>query len=587
MNPSSSWEQLWPLARPQLPGIVLGAVTAFLGALVEAAFLIGVTASLLALAGGVRMVAVGPFQLTLEAALGGGAVLLALRLVLGLLALHIGATMTATVTQQNRVQIARAFINASWEVQQSEPAGRLQELLVSFVYRITTAMQNLVALISAALNLVAFVGTGILVQPMVTGVMLGALAVLATVLAPVRRWIRRDSGAQARAAIEFGNTIAEMSALGSEMHTLGVRHQFSRRIERISQRNADLLKRVQILTGSLAPVYTFLAYAAVLGGISATGSMGGSQLAASGSVALLLLRSLSYGQQLVSVGGTLSATTPYLSQLATLRDHYASNRASGGTTIPFDVAPLSMDGVSYRYNVHRPPALTGLSLTIERGEMLGVIGPSGSGKSTLAQLLLGLRTPTDGAVSVHDTDLRQVSREWWTRRVAFVAQEALLFTGTVAENIRFFRDGITDEAIQLACVQANVLRDIQSLPDGFDTHLGERGSSLSGGQRQRLSLARALVTKPELLILDEPTSALDGNSESLIRDTLADLHGQTTIVIIAHRMSTLDLCDRIMVIESGRVTGLDVPATLLDSNHFYRQAITAAGIGGANRAEST
>ena len=176
------------------------------------------------------------------------------------------------------------------------------------------------------------------------------------------------------------------------------------------------------------------------------------------------------------------------------------------------------------------------------------------------------------------TELRDVSRSWWSGRVAFMAQDALLFTGTVAENIRFFRDGIDDEALRTAARQANVLGDIEALPRGFDTHLGERGTQLSGGQRQRLSIARALAGRPELLVLDEPTSALDGRSEALIRDTMAALKGAVTVVVIAHRMSTLDICDRIMVIEDGRLTGFGTPAALHDDSSFYQGAMALAGI---------
>ena len=120
--------------------------------------------------------------------------------------------------------------------------------------------------------------------------------------------------------------------------------------------------------------------------------------------------------------------------------------------------------------------------------------------------------------------------------------------------------------------------DIEGLPEGLNTHLGQRGSQLSGGQRQRMSIARALVGKPDLLILDEPTSALDGQSEVLVRETLEDLHGQVTSVIIAHRMSTLDLCDRIMVIEGGRMTAFSSPSALREDSDFYQNAMAVAGI---------
>jgi len=222
--------------------------------------------------------------------------------------------------------------------------------------------------------------------------------------------------------------------------------------------------------------------------------------------------------------------------------------------------------------------LADVDFVLQRGEVLGIIGPSGAGKSTLAQVLLGLRAPDTGEVTVGGVDLAEVDRAWWTRRVSFVPQDPVLFTGTIVENIRFFRDDVDDAAVRQGAADANVLAEITAMPAGFDTHLGERGGALSGGQRQRLSIARALAGSPGLLVLDEPTSALDGHSEALIRSTIAALHGRVTVVVIAHRMSTIDMCDRIMVVEDGRVTALGTPDALLASSTFYRRALTTAGI---------
>jgi len=296
-----------------------------------------------------------------------------------------------------------------------------------------------------------------------------------------------------------------------------------------------------------------------------------------GAVILLMLRSLSYGQQLAAAWGSLASNAPFLDRVIETAQRYHESPADTGQDVPASTMPLEAHEVDYAYTPDRP-ALEGISFQIRRGEVVGVIGPSGAGKSTLAQLLLGLRAPTVGTLSVSGVDLRRVDRGWWSSRVAFVAQDALLFTGTVAENIRFFRDGIDEDALRRAATQANVLHDIEALPGGFDADLGERGGRLSGGQRQRLTIARALAGMPELLVLDEPTSALDGKSEALIRDTIRNLRGEVTVVVIAHRMSTLDICDRIMVIEGGRMTSFDTPAALGQGSDFYRNAMSGAGI---------
>lgn len=572
------WPELWGLTRRYRGRMALLGIASFVGAMLEASFLVLLTSALLALAS--RTTVIGPYMgmtVSTSTALGVAAATVALRLMLNLVTVHVSASLSAFVRNEQRERVARAYLRADWSVQQGEAAGKLQELLMSFVGRYNAAMGALTQAITSSLSLLAFLSAGVLIDPISTVAVLGALAVLGMALTPIRRRIQRHAGASAKADLAFATAIAELGSLGQEMQTFGVRDQFEARLEHTIHATTEQQRRIAVLSGSLSPLYTFLAYAAVIGGVAVLQLLGVGELAAVGSIMLLMLRSLSYGQQLLSVSGALAAALPSLDQVDDAVAHYSSRLADDGRTTPSAVTPLTLVGVSFGYDPDRP-ALEDVDLTIASGEMVGVIGPSGAGKSTLAQLLLGLRRPTGGHITVGGVDLREVDRGWWTRRVAFVSQDPILFTGTVADNIRFFRDGFSQSDLQRALEQAHVWSDVEALPYGLETHLGERGSQLSGGQRQRLSIARALVGTPELLILDEPTSALDGQSELLIRDTLAGLHGRVTIVIIAHRMSTLELCDRIMVIENGRVSAFDAPVRLRGSSEFFRKALAVAGI---------
>lgn len=576
-NPSG-WSVLRGLARSYRSRIVLLGVASFGGAMLEAGFLVLLTSTVVALAGGRS--AIGPIlgqSLSVPAALSVAAITVLLRLALSLATVRISATMAALVRSEQRLRIARAYLRADWAVQQAEPAGRLQQLISTLVGMINAAMSSLTQAITASLSLIAFLSAGVAVDPLSTLAVLAALGVLGLGLTPIRRLIRREAKASVTTDLALATAVAELGTLGQEMQTFGVRDHFEERLAHVIRINTEQQRRVQMLSGTLSPVYTFLAYGAVVSGVAILQFIKFADLAALGAIMLLMLRSLSYGQQLLAVSGSLAAALPSLERVDKTVNQYESSPAHTGQSVPENVTPIVFSEVSFGYTADRP-ALTHVNLTVRRGEMLGVVGPSGAGKSTFAQLVLGLRPPTEGIVRASGVDLREIDRRWWTSRVAFVAQEPLLFTGTVAENIRFFREGIDDEALRRAATQANVLKDILQLPQGFDTHLGERGSQLSGGQRQRLSIARALVGEPELLVLDEPTSALDGHSEALIRDTLGALHGRVTVVIIAHRLSTLDLCDRIMVVERGCVTGLGAPNALRVSSAFYREALAVAGI---------
>ncbi|GAA4125182.1 hypothetical protein GCM10022415_31900 [Knoellia locipacati] len=558
--------------------VVALAVSSFAGALLEASFLVLITATALALVNGSGTI--GPFlgeTITTGAALGIGAVALALRLALNFASLSAGTRLTAEITQTERRRLSHAYLGSSWAVQQAEPSGRLQELLTSFVVKVSWAITTLANAVTALLSLLAFLSAGFIVDAASTLAVLAALTVVGAVLVPIRRRVRRRAAASAVANLEFATKVSELGSLGIEMQAFGVQQRFADEMDRLTVEAAVKQRRVDFLTATMAPAYLAIAYSAILGGVAVLAFTGYKDLAVIGGVMLLMLRSLSYGQQLTAALGSLAAAVPFLEAVSETVAKYTEAKASGGSRHPGSMTPLTATGVDFRYPNDRV-ALSDITFRIESREAIGIIGPSGAGKSTLAQLLLGLREPTSGTLCVDGVDMREVDRSWWSSRVGFVPQDANLFTGTVAENIRFFREGIDDDALRSAARRANILADVEALPHGFDTHLGERGGQLSGGQRQRLSIARALAADPELLVLDEPTSALDGASEALIRRTLSELRQGMTVVIIAHRMSTLDICDRIMVIEDGRMTRMDSPATLRESSDFYRQSLAHAGI---------
>ncbi len=577
-NESKRPSDLSNLVRGHRGRMTALALASFAGALVEAGFLVLLTAVGMALVADSDVV--GPFvgqTTTIPTALTLAALLLCIRLVLSLGAVVMSAGLTARVTSEQRLRLAHAFLLSSWEVQSNEPAGRLQELLTTFVSRSNQAVATLAQALTSILSLAAFLVTSLVVNPLATLAVMILLVVVGALLTPLRKLIRARSREYSQSNLAFANAVSEFGSLGMEMQTFGVQDRFIGKIDDLTHTTISAQRRVNILSDSLSPLYSTLAYGAALGGVALLSSVRGFSFLDIGAVMLLMLRSLGYGQQLASALGKLASATPFLERVRIAIDKYSSSPATQGEVVAASATPLVANDVDFGY-VEGRTALAGASFKIDPGEVVGVIGPSGAGKSTLAQLLLGLREPSAGSISVAGVPLKDVQRDWWTERMVFVAQDARLFTGTVAENIRFFREGIDDEQLRTAARKANLLVDIESLSDGFDTHLGERGSQLSGGQRQRLSIARALAGSPEFLVLDEPTSALDGRSESLIRETLDELRGQVTIVLIAHRMSTLDICDRIMVVEDGRITAFDKPSSLVQSNAFYRSALQIAGV---------
>jgi len=246
---------------------------------------------------------------------------------------------------------------------------------------------------------------------------------------------------------------------------------------------------------------------------------------------------------------------------------YSPNRVS---LPPIDGA-IRFDKVRFRYRAGAPEALRGVSLDIAAGEMLGIVGPSGSGKSTLTKLVQRLYVPEQGRVLVDGVDLALVDPPWLRRQVGVVLQENILFNRTVRENIALGDPTRSMDAVIDAAKLAGAHEFILELSHGYDTVIDERGGNLSGGQRQRMAIARALINDPRILILDEATSALDAESEEIIQHNLARIATGRTVIIIAHRLSAVRQCHRIITVEAGEVTEMGTHADLLHAGGRYAQ----------------
>lgn len=223
------------------------------------------------------------------------------------------------------------------------------------------------------------------------------------------------------------------------------------------------------------------------------------------------------------------------------------------TTLPALNGFVKFEHVSFRYQPDRPTVLNGVSLSVKPGEVMGIVGRSGSGKSTLTKLVQRLYVPESGRVLVDNVDLALVEPAWLRRQIGVVLQENFLFNRSVRDNIALAEPGAPIERIMAAAQLAGAHDFILELPEGYDTPVGEQGSSLSGGQKQRIAIARALLTNPKILIFDEATSALDYESEHIIQQNMKKISQGRTVLIIAHRLSTVRDANRIIVMDKGRI----------------------------------
>jgi subfamily B ATP-binding cassette protein MsbA len=235
--------------------------------------------------------------------------------------------------------------------------------------------------------------------------------------------------------------------------------------------------------------------------------------------------------------------------------------------------------VRFQYTNAERPALENIQLSIPKGKIVALVGASGAGKSTMADLLPRFYDPTDGQILIDGNDLRQLHVHDLRALLGIVSQEAILFNDTVRNNIAFSSIDASDEAVIAAAKAANAHEFISTLPEGYDTNIGDRGSKLSGGQRQRLTSARALLKNPPILILDEATSALDSESEKLVQAALERLLENRTALVIAHRLSTVQNADEIIVMDAGRIIERGTHESLMQEGKIYRKLVELQALG--------
>lgn len=534
------------------------AVVVVLGALAEAAALVMVVpiVDIVSTNGADTFTgSVGPFEVSLQASslvwLTGGLILTSTALSIGAAVLR-GSTVSSW-ERTMRTDVMRSYLDADNEFQTGMAPGALQELLGQHVVRAAEGLAAATAGIKAGLSLLILLTGALIISP-VAAIILTVLGTgLMVGLRPLSRRAKASARQIARTDVRLGAIVSVAGNSSRDIRIFsaadGVLDEYTRGVEHL--RNSR--RRSATFAGSIPALYQGGGLLILLLLLGAAATSDSRDLPALGATAILLLRALGYGQQLSSTHQRFIQALPFANRLAADRELFDQNHAAFGDETLTAVETVVFTDLDYAYPASDSPAVSNVDLTISSPGIVGLAGPSGSGKSTLTALLLRLRRPTAGRMTVNGHSPIDYTDESWSSNVTLVPQDVVLLDRSVRENIAFHRSNVLDADIEAVCQRLGLHEMICAMPDGYDTLIGPGNRELSGGQRQRLGIARALVGRPSFLILDEPTSSLDVESEQWVHSLLDELRSTCLVVVTSHRAATLAICDRVVHVSEGLV----------------------------------
>lgn len=578
-----AWRRLAPFFRPARGALVLLVALSVLAGLVEATLmaLIATMAVSIAEGGPTISLTLGPLSVeTRRATMFALAIGLALvRAGLQLLLARLPATMSARVLSDLRLQLFESFTASAWSVKARERDGAFQTLMTQNVTSTAHGVIGLSTGLTAAIMFLVMAAAALAQSALAAGVFMATALLLFLVLRPLSGRLRQHAKTLSEEGMSFTNVVQEVVQVAEETEVFGstpsYRARFHDQVEAVRRPHA----RTRFWAVGLPGLYQSVALLLLVVSLVVVALSGVTRLAALAAVVLLLVRALTYAQQVQAALSNIDERVPFMHQIVDALDRYRAAPQRTGEQALDTVASIGLREVSFAYASGRE-VLHDVSFEVQAGEAIGIVGPSGAGKSSIVQVLLRLRDPSSGELLVNGGDADRVRREDWQRRVSYVPQTSQVITGTVRDNIRFHREWVSEEDVVAAARRAHIHDDIMSLPQGYNTVIGPRADAVSGGQRQRIALARALAGRPGVLVLDEPTSALDVRSEELVQTTLQEIKADTIIVLVAHRLSTLAVCDWVVVLVEGRVSAIGSRADLMERSEFFREVheITQRGV---------
>lgn len=481
---------------------------------------------------------------------------------------YIRAVITADYELRMREALFSKTIRSSWSYLLEQKIGHLQTILtthVSFGQRTLSMLGNGIILF---MSVVAYMIAAINISLSMSLMTLAAACVLSALISPLLSYTRRLASGMEDISRDLSHFVNENVAGMKTVKAMHAEEPVLRKSNALFRSYRDLKIRItllNVLPGSLMQPLGFLFVMALF---YLSYKSGRFSLPSFMATVYLLQRIFLYVQQIQSNALSISESNTYLRKLLAQEAEVARyEEERSGAAFSFE-SELRFENVHFSYP-NRPEVLTGVSFSLRKSEMVGLIGPSGAGKTTVSDLLLRLFSPAQGLITLDGVPLHSLALPAWRKKVGYVSQDIFLLNDTIANNIRFYDDTLTEKDLIAAARMANAVEFIDALPHGMETVIGEKGVTLSQGQRQRIVIARVLARKPQILILDEATSALDNKSEAIIQEVIESLKSRVTILVIAHRLSTVLNTDRLLILSDGVITEEGSPQELLNDKDSY------------------